>query len=1094
MELKRYQRDVLDDIEAYLDPLDKTSGVNAAWRDYWAAKGREGRACRDRGDADATSASLPREMRADATSASLPTGMPAYHDDLGGVPNVCIKMSTGGGKTFLAASSVKTIFDRLQFAIAAVGVIAVSVAAADATSASLPCNKELIRNGSFEEVRDGAAVGWPTARHYSVSERGGMNGTRGIVYENFDEKDYKALLTQNVEFEHGKRYRFSVWQKTEDITRPPTICAEWSDANGRHLGGMYAPGVAGTHDWTKLEGMTMPIPPDAAKVRLCTYVKRGGIGRAWFDDVSMTEVVDATFGGVYSSAYRDAASSGKVLFRAPVNAAGGARARYSWLDANGERRTSDVAVSGDGFADVELDVESLAMGEQKVSCELRSASGERLGGGEVAFTRIAAADEPKVRFDRLGRTLVDGVPFFPLGMYVDKVPAGEALAVYTNSPFNCMMPYGEPAVADMDRAFAAGQKVIFPIHKFHPFKKRRAKGADTPEASDALVEARVNEFKGHSALLAWYACDETSPEHIPALARRQRLMTRIDPAHPTWTVLYQYGLVREYYQSFDVIGTDPYPVPETSVGLAAEWAKVTRSEVMGLKPMWQVVQAFDWNDYGREKGRMPTREEMTAMTWHQIANGANGIVYFHHRLLYRDGGKKFLRDRWYDICAAAESVRRFVPALLSAEPAPTAVCHDRRVSTRTLRHNGRLLLVATNSGDEPCRARVAFSERVGVPAVEFGNVAAKWRGVHDIELSFEPQGYGVVSFGAEPECERLPPLPEGAFTMAVIPDTQLYRGEGALVKPGQPKQKGPTRNPAFSSRVEWIASNLEKERIAFVAHVGDIIDARNPLQWDFASRLMMKLDGKVPYGISVGNHDSEGGDTVASGFTKAFPASRYEGRPWYVGQRGDNANSCQLFEAGGMKFVVLHLECNAPEDVLEWADGMMGKYKDRVGIIVTHMYLGYLTRAHDKLNRKHHYVDPPGYGDWFGVMAWKKVHGEKGTTAQEMWDRHFSKYPNLFLILCGDQSMATTWRHLQFGRNGNRVYSVLQDYPRTSDGEDWLRLFRFRPDKGVVEVLTYSPSQDRLCDDAGFWHGRSWHQFELPLPDPQNRPVFWYNM
>lgn len=724
---------------------------------------------------------------------------------------------------------------------------------------------------------------------------------------------------------------------------------------------------------------------------------KDGIGKAWFDDVSMTEVVDATFGG-----------------------------------------------------------------------------------DERPFMRISAADEPKVRFDRLGRTLVDGAPFFPLGMYVDKVPDGEALAVYTNSPFNCMMPYSEPGVADMDRAFSAGQKVIFPIHKYHPFKKRRANGADTPEASDALVEARVGEFRGHPALLAWYACDETPPEHIPALERRQKLMTRIDPAHPTWTVLYQYGLVRGYYQSFDVIGT--YPVPETSVGLSAEWARVTCSEVMGLKPMWQVVQAFDWKDYGREKGRMPTREEMTAMTWHQIANGANGIVYYHHRLLYRNGGRKFLRDRWDDICAAAESVRRFAPALLSAEQAPATVCHDRHVSTRTLRHNGRLLLVATNSGDEPCRARISFSERVGVPGVEFGNASAKWRGVHEIELSFGPQGYAVVSFGAEPKCERLPSLPEGAFTMAVIPDTQLYRGEGALVKPGQPKQKGPTRNPAFSSRVEWIASNLEKERIAFVAHVGDIVDACNPLQWDFASRLMSKLDGRVPYGISVGNHDSEDGDTVASGFTKAFPASRYEGSSWYVGQRGDNANSCQLFEAGGMKFVTLHLECNAPEDVLEWADGMMGKYKDRVGIIVTHMYLGYLTREHDKLQRKNHYEDPPGYGDWFGVMAWKKVHGERGTTAQEMWDRHFSKYTNLFLILCGDQSMATTWRHLQFGRNGNCVYSVLQDYPRASDGEDWLRLFRFRPDRGVVEVRTYSPSQDRLCDDAGFWHGRSWHQFELPLP------------
>ena len=92
MELKRYQRDVLDDIEAYLVSLDKTSGINAAWREYWAERGRGG------GGRGAT---------------ALPVGIPSYKDDLGGVPNVCIKVPTGGGKTFLAASSVKTIFDRL---------------------------------------------------------------------------------------------------------------------------------------------------------------------------------------------------------------------------------------------------------------------------------------------------------------------------------------------------------------------------------------------------------------------------------------------------------------------------------------------------------------------------------------------------------------------------------------------------------------------------------------------------------------------------------------------------------------------------------------------------------------------------------------------------------------------------------------------------------------------------------------------------------------------------------------------------------------------------------------------------------------------
>ena len=88
MELKTYQRVVLDDIEAYLAALERTGGLHAAWRDYWDGKGV---------------AVNPADGR----------GAPKYRDDLGGVPNVCIKVPTGGGKTFLAACAVRRLFDRL---------------------------------------------------------------------------------------------------------------------------------------------------------------------------------------------------------------------------------------------------------------------------------------------------------------------------------------------------------------------------------------------------------------------------------------------------------------------------------------------------------------------------------------------------------------------------------------------------------------------------------------------------------------------------------------------------------------------------------------------------------------------------------------------------------------------------------------------------------------------------------------------------------------------------------------------------------------------------------------------------------------------
>ena len=65
--------------------------------------------------------------------------------------------------------------------------------------------------------------------------------------------------------------------------------------------------------------------------------------------------------------------------------------------------------------------------------------------------------------------------------------------------------------------------------------------------------------------------------------------------------------------------------------------------------------------------------------------------------------------------------------------------------------------------------------------------------------------WALATVGAR--AEKLPPLPDGAFPYVVIPDTQLYRGEGAHVKKGKKPQAGPTRNPAFASRVDWIAAN-----------------------------------------------------------------------------------------------------------------------------------------------------------------------------------------------------------------------------------------------------------------------------------------------
>ena len=86
MELKTYQKDVIADLSRFLTLLTETGTAAKAYSAFWNERN---------------------------VNIGL-NGLPAYRYNLkNGVPDVCFKVPTGGGKTFLAASAVKTIYDAM---------------------------------------------------------------------------------------------------------------------------------------------------------------------------------------------------------------------------------------------------------------------------------------------------------------------------------------------------------------------------------------------------------------------------------------------------------------------------------------------------------------------------------------------------------------------------------------------------------------------------------------------------------------------------------------------------------------------------------------------------------------------------------------------------------------------------------------------------------------------------------------------------------------------------------------------------------------------------------------------------------------------
>ncbi len=81
MELKFYQKKTIKDLIRYLELMNETQSYTVAFRQFWQ---------------EASAPSLGR-----------------YQEIMPGVPNLCFKVPTGGGKTFIACNSIRPIFDAL---------------------------------------------------------------------------------------------------------------------------------------------------------------------------------------------------------------------------------------------------------------------------------------------------------------------------------------------------------------------------------------------------------------------------------------------------------------------------------------------------------------------------------------------------------------------------------------------------------------------------------------------------------------------------------------------------------------------------------------------------------------------------------------------------------------------------------------------------------------------------------------------------------------------------------------------------------------------------------------------------------------------
>lgn len=314
-------------------------------------------------------------------------------------------------------------------------------------------------------------------------------------------------------------------------------------------------------------------------------------------------------------------------------------------------------------------------------------------------------------------------------------------------------------------------------------------------------------------------------------------------------------------------------------------------------------------------------------------------------------------------------------------------------------------------------------------------------------------GARAVRFGTGPGCSPDNPG-ETTFTLASIPDTQVETSSSS----------GAQR---FNNRLQWLANNKASLNLKYAWQVGDLTDWDDETHSHYvraSSGLQILEQAGVPYGLTVGNHDTAavcyGGSAcpdvdiprefrTITTWHQYFPPSRFAGlttmcsefaqfndrlmasapsgmatsnhnHPQFIKNRCASQNTTdngyRTFTAGGLKWLLINYEMWPRSAVQEWMKTVLERHLDHNAILFTHMHLGGSGNIP---------TDFGGYGSPQGAPS-------------AVQNNVVRAYPNVRFTFSGHTGTAACATFT--GVNGNQIYSYLDNRREGSPPPNHVRL------------------------------------------------------
>ncbi|MBR4652027.1 MAG: hypothetical protein IKO72_01585 [Kiritimatiellae bacterium] len=329
-----------------------------------------------------------------------------------------------------------------------------------------------------------------------------------------------------------------------------------------------------------------------------------------------------------------------------------------------------------------------------------------------------------------GMTLIDGKPFFPIGIYsvckrefngnsFDKAFAGLQAA-----GFNLAHTYGNswnPEFLDAARKY--GFKLWVSMRM--------------PDRN-LLEIGRYN-----PSIIAWYLGDDTAEyQTSQELSDVNAAVKAVDPTRLTCQAD---GVRAErsissyagYVRGTDVFMPEIYPVRGKDGDKSdATCVAATIRDMMRIasdvrlfaggqtKGCWPIIQYFKgWGSWEH----FPTRDQLNAMTWAAIIHGAHGMTWYTYggfedkKKNRKNEGVTSTPERWQTICELAGRLRDLSPVLVERKPqdqptieilsgpAKDPLGTNPSVTAMLKRHEGKAYVFAVNACPEPVKARISWT-------------------------------------------------------------------------------------------------------------------------------------------------------------------------------------------------------------------------------------------------------------------------------------------------------------------------------------------------------------------------------------------------